>query len=349
MSESNDDLPVSPMADPSDQGGGSAVDDLEASGRASVVDSDEVEHAYEQDYQEDGEDDGASLPHQQGEEDMEEEYIEEEDGYASEHSEKRQRLDEGEGSQVAELRLENDNLKRELATLRNDVIPKLLEIKSGQESLIRVFGAYSSAAMGLSLPTEPAADSSDVAKNVKLVQVFGMGHDEIMLHSGIDEIPAPARFRASGSFPQAIAVDARTQQRQYQVESRRPTCLRFRLVNKLDGRRASERDLCPDGMLPFRMSMRFADNNEEVREEDFERLTETTFTKPPMSQINVRQMSNGELVFNIMRWDCTSNDSSPKSRYFVICVYPEHPEFANNVDLTVTTPPFQIRSKVTAK
>jgi hypothetical protein len=303
--------------------------------------------------EEDYNDDDASLPHEDGEED-EEEYMEEdeedeEDADASEHSDKRQRVDSGGTSRVAELEAENENLKRELATLRNDVIPKLLEIKSGQESLIRVFGAYSSSAMGVPLPTDTVNDVTEVAKSVKLIQVFGIGHDEIMLRNAIDDIPAPARFKASGSFPQAIAIDSRTQQRQYQVESRRPTCIRFRLVNKLDGRRANERDLCPDGMLPFRMSMRFADNNEEVSDTAFERLTETTFTKPPLDQINVRQMANGEVMFNIARWDCTSNDSSPKSRSFVICVYPEHPDHAHNMDLMVTTPAFQIRSKVTAK
>lgn len=322
-------------------------EDIEADSDRSGEEGSEPYEGEEGEEDEEGDDDGGSLPHQDEEED-EEEYMEEDDE-ASEHSDKRQRVDSGEVSRVAELEAENENLKREIATLRNDVIPKLLEIKSGQESLIRVFGAYSSSAMGASLSTDPVEDVSEVAKSVKLVQVFGVGQDEIMLRNAIDDIQAPTRFKASGSFPQAIAIDARTQQRQYQVESRRPTCLRFRLVNKLDGRRANERDLCPDGMLPFRMSMRFADNNEEVTETDFQRLTETTFTKPPLDQIDVRQMANGEVMFNITRWDCTSNDSSPKSRSFVICVYPEHPDHADNVDLMVTTPPFQIRSKVTAK
>jgi len=335
MSESRDG-----SASPAEQHSG----DIEADSDRSVEEDSE---SYEGEGEEEGDDDGGSLPHQDGEED-EEEYIEE-DEEASEHSEKRQRVDSGEGSRVAELEVENGNLKREIATLRNDVIPKLLEIKSGQESLIRVFGAYLSSAMGVSLSTDSVQDVSKVAKSVKLVQVFGVGQDEIMLRNAIDDIPAPTRFKAIGSFPQAIVIDARTQQRQYQVESRRPTCLRFRLVNKLDGRRANESDLCPDAMLPFCMSMRFADNNKEVTETDFQRLTETTFTKPPLNKINVRQMTNGEVMFNISRWDCTSSDSSPKSRSFVICVYPEHPDHADNVDLMVITPPFQIRSKVTAK
>lgn len=286
-------------------------------------------------------------------EEEEEDYIQDDDE-GSEHSEqsdKRQRVDSGEASRIAELELENQNLRTELAALRNEVLPKMLAIKTGQDALVRVFGAYSSAPAGGLLPTEAVAQASDVKKSVKLVQIFGVGQDEIMLHSAIDEIHAPVRFAASGSFPHAIAIDSRTQQRQYQVESRRPTCLRFRLVSKLDGRRANETDLCADGMLPFRMSMRFADNQQEVTEDDFQRLNGgTTFTKPPLKRICVMQMSNGEVVYNITRWDCTSNDSAPKSRPFVICVYPDHPDFADNPDLKVTTPPFQIRSKiVTAK
>ena len=73
------------------------------------------------------------------------------------------------------------------------------------------------------------------------------------------------------------------------------------------------------------------------------------FCIPVLEHIDSRQMMHSEVVF---KWDvfrARSSDTNPKAREFMVKVTPNIPELRNHPDLTVTTPPFVVLSKVTAR
>jgi hypothetical protein len=249
----------------------------------------------------------------------------------------------GDTNTVSYLQEENCRLKTELLELRRKVSENMDILKEYQSSLTHILNIGSS-----DLMQNPGFNFVPI-EDVKLIQVFcvgPVGEHNMLLCDSMDDFPVPIRFKTYGSFPHAIKLN-RKNVPIYEVESRRSTSFQFKLVNKRTGRTVDEREICSDGLLPFRIQISFADTNKQVTPADFGRLSSTTITKPPIQQISEKQITNGNISFDVIRWDCTSNDSYPRSRSFVLSISPSRSGFADAPDLSVTTHPFFIKSKIT--
>ena len=163
----------------------------------------------------------------------------------------------------------------------------------------------------------------------------------------LHEVTTPYRFPDTGSFPHAVDDNSRTHLRENQVEQRRITNFVFAATFE-DGSSAREYDIKPDGLVPYQMQFLYADNNVEVQTGDFTKAVVDALCHPKQDLIGTRNMVNGELVFTINRFNVASTDTAPRHRAFVVRVTPTDPALANDPDLTVTSPPFVIRAKVTA-
>jgi hypothetical protein len=141
--------------------------------------------------------------------------------------------------------------------------------------------------------------------------------------------------------------NSRTHLRENQVEQRRITNFVFAATFE-DGSYASEYDIKPDGLVPYQMQFLYTDNNVEVQTGDFTKAVVDNLCHPKEDLISTRNMVNGELVFTINRFNVASTDTAPRHRAFVVRVTPIDPSLVGNTDLTVTSPPFVIRAKVTA-
>lgn len=318
---------------------------------AAVAEGDEGEEGEEGDEGEEGEEgDEESAEDEEEEEYAEEEDLESASGSDAEQSttsSKRKRTDSE--KRIADLETENKRLREENRALRNDVFPELMNIKRGQEAMVRVFSVYSGMSAELASEGISSASTLGTIEGIKLQQIFGFGDGTVTENDSLDGVAAPKRFKAAGSFPHAVVLHKRTGARQYEVEGRRQVVMKFRLVYKLDGNPASERLVRRDGMLPFKMTILYADNGDEVQRDEFDRLSIPNLTDPVLEHIDSRQMMNSEVVF---KWDvfrARSSDTNPKAREFMVKVTPSIPELKNHPDLTVTTPPFVVLSKVTAK
>ena len=224
-----------------------------------------------------------------------------------------------------------------------------MNIRRGQESMVRVFSVYSGMSADIASEGISSASTLGTIEGIKLKQIFGFGNGTVTEYDSLDGVVAPNRFKAAGSFPHAVVLHKRTGARQYEVEGRRQVVMKFRLVYKLDDSPVSERLVRRDGMMPFKMTILYADNSEEVQRDDFDRLTIPNLTDPVLEHIDSRQMINSEVVF---KWDvfrARSSDTNPKAREFMVKVTPNIPELRNHPDLTLTTHPFVVLSKVTAK
>jgi len=262
-------------------------------------------------------------------------------------SDERKRTDSQ--KRIADLEAENKHLREENLALRSDVFTQLTNIRRGQESMVRVFSVYSGMSAELASDGISSASTLGTIEGIKLQQIFGFGDGTVTENDSIDSVAAPKRFKAAGSFPHAVSLHKRTGTRQYEVEGRRQVVMKFRLVYKLDGNPASERIVRSDGMLPFKMTILYADNGEEVQRDDFDRLCIPNLTDPVLEHIDTRQMMNSEVVF---KWDvfrARSSDTNPKAREFMVKVTPHITELKHHPDLTLTTPPFVVLSKVTAR
>jgi hypothetical protein len=163
----------------------------------------------------------------------------------------------------------------------------------------------------------------------------------------LHEVPVPFRFPDTGAFPHAIDKNVRTKLREYQVEQRR--IVNFVFSAKFDdGSSATEHDISPSGFVPYKMQFLYADDGTDVNAGDFTRVSVDSLCHPNADLISERNMTNGELVFRINRFNVASTDTSPRHREFMVRVAPTDPELAKNQNLVVTSPPFVIRAKVTA-
>jgi len=325
--------------------------------------SDVVVSDAEEDYVE--EDDNVSVPDgdnvsgegsEEGEEGEEDEEDEEgEETYESDDddsmmlcpacSSKRQKTEDEKDRRIAKLEEENSKLRKQNDEIKNTMMPKMLEVRETTGMLIKAFSAYSGVSM-----TSSGGDSSDASgsiQSVKLKQVFNIGDGAVSCEQ-VDDIDAPVRFSATGSFPHAIDTNVRTQSREFQLEARRKLTLKYVLVSKLDDRKVNEKWIRADGCVPFKISVQYADNRDEVYKSDFQRVALNDMTDPKFDLINTQKMLNGELSFNFqVRF--TSCDTTPKHRQFIFKVTPDIEGLVDNPDLTIFTPPFSVRSKVTAQ
>lgn len=232
------------------------------------------------------------------------------------------------------LRLEAEN-----KDLKENALHEILNIQKSQQLLIEAFAGYA----GVSISS--ISGSSFAIQPTKIEQVFNVNEQIGCDCSSIDHIDAPVRFSGSGSFPHAIVNI--NNMRQLQVENRRPVTLTFALVSKLCEMKVTEKNIREDGLLPFKMSILYADNHDEVTKDDFTKTTVSDMCDPRYEIIRKKHMRNGKLVF-MFKFNITSCDTTPKGRAFVVKVAPDVVSLENNVDLTMVTPPFVVRSKVTA-
>lgn len=214
----------------------------------------------------------------------------------------------------------------------------------------RISGLNTALAALASSPMQPmssgAGPSTAIASPLKRKVLLGM---VIRTPSGrpLHEITPPYRFPDTGSFPHAVDDNSRTHLKENQLEQRRKTNFVFSATFE-DGTTASEYDIAPSGLVPYKLQFLYADNNEEVQTSDFTKAAVDALTHPKEDLIATRNMVNGELVFTINRFNVASTDTAPRHRAFVVKVSPTDPALADNPDLTVTSPPFIIRAKVTA-
>ena len=251
--------------------------------------------------------------------------------------------------EVLDLKGENKRLRDENQTLRSNVSSELMNIRRGQEAMVHAFSVYSGMTPNLLLDRTFSDTTLGAIEGIALKQIFVVGDSAVVDKASIDSVVAPMRFKAAGSFPHAVVAHKRTGIRQYEVEGRRQVIMKFRLVNKLNDSPVSEHLVRSDGMLPFKMVILYADNGQEVHRSDFDRLSIPSLTDPCIEHIDTRQMMNSEVVFKWDTFHARSSDTNPKARKFVVKVTPKLPDLAMHPDLTVTTPPFLVMSKVTAK
>lgn len=243
--------------------------------------------------------------------------------------------------QIEKNHLEIGRLATENSSLKSKALTEMLKIQQSHDVMIATFTGYSGVAVantnGSLLSAQPT----------KLKQVFNVD-EELGEIDSIDDINDPVRFSAHGVFPHAVDLNKKTHVRELQVENRRQITLTFKLVSKLDGRKATEKNVRHDGYLPFKLSILYADDHsQEVVKEDFTKLQLTDMCEPRFDSFRGQTMMNGKVVFHF-KFNISSADTTPKGRSFVVKVTPDIDELANNDDLTITTPPFTIRSKVTA-
>jgi hypothetical protein len=286
------------------------------------------------------------------EEEEEEEYVEEEEGEDGEEyeesddgsestSSKRQRTGDPKDDRIHKLESDNEVLRRENKELKEKVIPQLLKIQQGQQEMVRCFSAFAGISSGLVTGRSSISAAADASQGVRLEQIFVADGAE---YGSIDDISVPQIFSSAGSFPHAVLVDRKTRERVNEVVMTRRLIMRFRLVYKLDGRKVTENTLCEDGNLPFKMTIRYAHNDEVVRTGDFDKFSSGDITEPERHLMDVQHMVGGEVTFRF-KFKVTSTDAKPRNSPFVIKVAPEHPDFEGNNDLKVITPPFVVRTK----
>lgn len=243
---------------------------------------------------------------------------------------KRARLTEEEETallaEVAQLRKENRELKSTL-------IPEVKKIQTGQDIMVRTLSALFG-----------TQSKSNALQGVELTQVLGISQS-VQSISALDDIQPPMRFSAPGCFPHAIALNSRNNKRQYEIEARRRAIsIKFELRYRLDGRKATEACL-GDGPHIFTFKICYADDGTEVKPSHFTRMSVEHLTEPRENIINAKPMQNGEVAFEF-KAVFTSNDTSPRHRDFMIKVMPLDMATRANPFLTVCTPPFIVRSKV---
>jgi len=162
----------------------------------------------------------------------------------------------------------------------------------------------------------------------------------------LTDIAAPYRFSNVGAFPHAIDYSTRDNTRQYQLESRRVTNFTFLLFYDDDNKHATERDLNISG-LKMQLSMHYADDHTAVCPEHFTRAAVENLVNPAIELDKSKTMENGEVSFSV-RFCVQSTETSPRNRAFVMRVGPSLGSKCSDDNLICYTPPFVIRSKVTA-
>lgn len=150
---------------------------------------------------------------------------------------KRQRTECDKDARISKLEHENEVLRLENNELKEKVFKEILKVQQGQQAITRSFSALSGFSCGL-VPGQPGSssnsNSSHVLHGLCLKQVFIADGIE---YASIKDITAPNIFSSPGSFPHAILVDRKSNERVNEVLMTRKITMRFRLVHKLDGRR----------------------------------------------------------------------------------------------------------------
>ena len=275
-----------------------------------------------------------------GEEDDEEESDDDDDGELTPNAKRLKSVVDDYERVITKKDAEISRLEAENYELKNKALTEMLKIQQSHSALVNAFTGYAG------VKIDSADKSSFSVQPTKIKQVFNVNED-IGESDSIDDIEAPVRFSASGVFPHAIDTNKKTHNRELQVENRRPVTLTFALVSKLDGRKVTEKSIREDGFLPFKMSILYADDQEEVSKDDFTKMELSDMCEPRFEKIRSQTMVKGKVVF-MFKFNITSCDTSPKGRQFVVKVTPDVDELEDNEDLTIKTPPFTIRSKVTA-
>jgi hypothetical protein len=155
----------------------------------------------------------------------------------------------------------------------------------------------------------------------------------------LHEVHVPYRFTDTGAFPHAVDLNTRTNLRENQIEQRRIVNFVF-AANFDDGTSANEFDLSADGLVPYKMTLLYADDLKTVRASDFTKALVESITFPKQALIETQNMTNGELVYTVNRFNLSSTDTQPRHRAFVVHVAPIDRLLAKNEDLSVTSPPF---------
>ena len=250
---------------------------------------------------------------------------------------KRSRVDDGYERRIDKLKSEITRLKDENKQLKESAMSQLADIQSSNVQLINALSTYTG------IRFQPGCNLLHSVQSVELKQLFNINGERY----SIEMNTKPMRFSTSGVFPHAIAINKKTQSQELQVESRRPITLSFVLVNKLDGQRMTEKHIRDDGILPFKMSLHYADNNDLVEKNDFRKMKLLDLTEPKFEVIRTHNMVGGKVIFQF-RFQITSCDATPRGRSFVVKITPDVKDLEYLPNLTCTTPAFNIRSKVTA-
>ncbi len=163
----------------------------------------------------------------------------------------------------------------------------------------------------------------------------------------LEDIPMPHRFSDVGSFPHAVDENVKKHTREYQVESRRLTNFVFALFCDEDGSPATEKDIKASGEVMMKMSMLYADDYSEVHPAHFTRAVVNNLVTPSSEINGEKTLKNGEVGYSV-RFNVQSTETAPRHRPFVMRVGPSKGDEKYNENLVCYTPPFVVRSKVTA-
>lgn len=172
----------------------------------------------------------------------------------------------------------------------------------------------------------------------------------IRTHNGrnLEDIASPFRFSEVGAFPHAICDSKRKgRSREYQVESRRIATFSFSLFYDENDEPATERDIKESGNVLMQMKMLYADDYTEVHPCHFTRAAVTHLVTPSVELGSGKTLRNGEVSYSV-RFNVQSTETTPRHRPFVMRVGPCKGKEKYNDNLVCYTPPFVIRSKVTA-
>lgn len=163
----------------------------------------------------------------------------------------------------------------------------------------------------------------------------------------LEDIAMPYRFSDTGSFPHAVGENVKKRTREYQVESRRLTNFTFALFYDEDGSPATEKDIKTSGDVMMQMSMLYADDYSEVHTAHFTRAVVNSLVTPSSELNSEKTLKNGEVSYSV-RFNIQSTETAPRHRSFVMRVGPSKGDEKYNENLVCYTPPFIVRSKVTA-
>lgn len=240
--------------------------------------------------------------------------------------------------QIQILNDKNKKLSAELALLKSSMVP---QVNALLETMSK-FGMLSTPPPRV-LQSSHFQRSRERGEQVRLEQLFNIGDSSKTTLADFDSINAPARFRVPLAFPHAIESSARTK-REAQVEARRKICLDF--VLKENDTYATEKRVRQDGNLPFTLSILYSLNNDEVYSSDFAGCGIDDLTKPKFESFRTQRMVNGRVSFGEFNLCFTSCDTTPRHQLFRFKVTPADEELKDDPALTVLTPVFRVRSKV---
>ena len=246
-----------------------------------------------------------------------------------------------------ELERENEILKIENGKLMESIRQLTRHHANAKYIFSGISNSFPEAGIGRACEYNLSTEGGVLSTHLKLKQVFYSDTGEIDTLNNFD---SNVRFRKHKSFPHAIEIIGNAGERIYHTESRRAMHIKFRLVRKSDEGKALEHELRPDGNLPFKMEIVYADApHVRVSKDDFSRFNMHGLTIPTISHIGTQNMINGEVTFNF-KLCCTSYDTTPKNREFVVRISPATGDEIDNIpELNASTPAFTNKSKISVR